>query len=149
MIRLLNEEKELSQKEQLDKILKSLCRTVTGKFPAKAKEMLVEEGYSEQEYPRNIILKKTRTFDKTPNNSRAGYEIYSLPFEQDDETIEFIEDVLQELFPKADVVRKYHRVDLPSQPLIGSDATEAFISIMVFAGMIAMEVSAGNFKNRY
>lgn len=144
MIRLLNEEEEFSPKEQLDKLLKSLCRIITRQFPAKAKEMLAEEGYSEQEYPRNIILKKNHTFDKTPNNSRAGYEIYFLPFEQDDETIEFIEDVLQELFPDADVVRKFHRVDLPSQPLIGSDATEAFISIMVFAGMIEIEVSAVN-----
>ena len=140
MIRMLYEEESVSPKEQIDKILENICRTITRRFPAKAKEMLIEEGYLEPGDPRNVLLRKRRAIDRDPKESHADYTVHNFPFYEDDKIEGFIKKVLQNIFPKA-TENEYEFV-LPSQPLTGSIYTESRITIEVHGEWIAIAVSA-------
>lgn len=142
MIRLLYEEEDNSPKEQLDKILKSVCGSITRQFPTKAKEMLTEEGYIEQGDTLRIIVKSERSHDRSRNHSLAQYYIHNLPFRYDetDKIEDFIKKVLQKVFPKATDSSSFLR--LPNQPLTGINATKAIIIIKVRYEMLTIEVFA-------
>ena len=144
MIRLLNEEEEISPKEQLDKILKSICRILLKQFPIKAKEVLPEYDPEYLEDSRGVSLKNIREFDKTEIHSAAGYEVCYLDYLSWDERKEVIEKILQKVFPKAQK-RNNYCLELPSQRLVGCDK-EAYPEVTFSAGLIHIDVSADKFK---